>query len=106
MGKTRVLPVIFTVAACFVALRALLGSQSDAFSAPQLRSRAAAQTVHQHCRPVKGGSAKLAGGSMPAVVNGVPERRGVAAHFKVTLETPYGTEEFECEDVYILDQAE
>merc|ERR1712176_761964 len=43
----------------------------------------------------------------PAVVNGVPKRRGVEAHYKVTLETPDGTEEFECEeDVYILDQAE
>merc|ERR1712032_832488 len=32
---------------------------------------------------------------------------GVAAHFKVTLETPDGTQEFECpEDAYILDQAE
>merc|ERR1712040_28900 len=43
----------------------------------------------------------------PAVVSGKPARRGVAAHFTVTLETPDGTQEFECpEDVYVLDQAE
>jgi len=37
----------------------------------------------------------------------VVSRGRVAAHYKVTLETPDGTQEFECpEDVYILDQAE
>ncbi|CAK0804905.1 unnamed protein product, partial [Prorocentrum cordatum] len=49
----------------------------------------------------------LALGAAPAVVSAVPARGGVAAHLKVTLETPGGTKEFECpEDVYILDQAE
>merc|ERR1712087_444138 len=44
---------------------------------------------------------------MGAVLSAVPARQGVEAHFKVTLETPDGTEEFECpEDVYVLDQAE
>merc|ERR1712063_23750 len=39
--------------------------------------------------------------------SGVPARQGVAAHFKVTLQTPDGEQSFECpEDVYILDQAE
>merc|ERR1712190_652976 len=43
----------------------------------------------------------------PAVGSGKPARRGVAAHFTVTLETPDGAQEFECpEDAYILDQAE
>merc|ERR1712018_618279 len=46
-------------------------------------------------------------GTVPAIVSGKPARPGVAAHFKVTLETPDGTQEFECpEDVYVLDQAE
>merc|ERR1711908_56618 len=41
------------------------------------------------------------------IIHGVPVREGVAAHFKVTLQTPDGEESFECpEDVYILDQAE
>ena len=44
---------------------------------------------------------------LPAIVSTVPARPGVPAHFKVTLETPDGTQSFECpEDVYILDQAE
>merc|ERR1719429_650339 len=77
----------------------LRGLRESAFASPQLRSTAAAQTVHRH-----GG---LAAGAAPAIVSGVPARQGVAAHFKVTLETPDGTQEFECpEDVYILDQAE
>merc|ERR1711924_551269 len=54
-----------------------------------------------------GASSGLAAGAQAAVVAAVPGRTGVAAHFKVTLETPDGTQEFECpEDVYILDQAE
>merc|ERR1712014_183754 len=54
-----------------------------------------------------GSAGKLAAGDVPAIVSTVPARPGIPAHFKVTLETPDGTQEFECpEDVYILDQAE
>merc|ERR1712014_21816 len=46
-------------------------------------------------------------GAAPAIVNTVPARGIVPAHFKVTLETPDGEQSFECpEDAYILDQAE
>merc|ERR1712023_467951 len=49
----------------------------------------------------------LAAGDVPAIVNTVPARPGVPAHFKVTLQTPDGEQSFECpEDVYIIDQAE
>jgi len=52
------------------------------------------------------GAVQLAGAS-PAIVSAVPARLGVAAHFKVTLETPDGTKTFECPpDAYVLDQAE
>merc|ERR1719336_1010306 len=45
--------------------------------------------------------------ALPAVVNALPARQGVAAHFMVTLQTPDGEQSFECpEDAYILDQAE
>merc|ERR1711972_672678 len=72
-------------------------------AAPKL----AAHSGHHNCRRVQSSGTLLAQGGLPAVVNGVPARQGVAAHFKVTLETPDGTEEFECpEDVYVLDQAE
>merc|ERR1712157_204899 len=55
----------------------------------------------------QGSSSPRAAGAMPAIVSGRPARGDVAAHFKVTLETPGGAQEFECpEDVYILDQAE
>mmetsp|Transcript_12906 Transcript_12906/g.19553 ORF Transcript_12906/g.19553 Transcript_12906/m.19553 type:complete len:118 (+) Transcript_12906:1-354(+) len=46
-------------------------------------------------------------GNSPAIVAKVPGRRNVAAHYKVTLQTPEGTESFECpDDAYILDTAE
>merc|ERR1712084_180742 len=47
-------------------------------------------------------------GAAPAgVAPAVIARGRVTAHYKVTLETPDGDQEFECpEDVYILDQAE
>ena len=68
------------------------------FVAPQ-------QSVHLGCKGLSSGA--LAAGDVPAIVNTVPARPGVPAHFKVTLETPDGTQSFECpEDVYILDQAE
>uniref|UniRef100_A0A7S1RU47 Ferredoxin n=1 Tax=Alexandrium catenella TaxID=2925 RepID=A0A7S1RU47_ALECA len=103
-SQTRVLPVVLAAVACVCLVRSLFGGNTDAFVA----SQPAAQTVHRHCRAVgSAGSAALAGGAVPAVVSGVPARRGVEAHFKVTLETPDGTKEFECpEDVYVLDQAE
>uniref|UniRef100_A0A7S4VAF1 Ferredoxin thioredoxin reductase alpha chain domain-containing protein n=1 Tax=Alexandrium monilatum TaxID=311494 RepID=A0A7S4VAF1_9DINO len=106
-SNTRVLPLVLAVAACALLFRGLFaaghGSEA-AFAAPQT----VAHAVHRNCQPVRPG-ALLAGQAqaMPAVVSGVPARQGVAAHFKVTLETPDGKQEFECpEDVYILDQAE
>merc|ERR1712186_203394 len=46
-------------------------------------------------------------GAAPAIVNAVPARGDVSAHYQVTLQTPDGDQSFECEDdVYILDQAE
>ena len=98
--KSSALPVIGVAAACAVGLRGLL-APTETFAAPVV------QSVHQQCRPVGGSSAVLAAGAAPAIVSTVPAREGVAAHFKVTLETPDGTQEFECpDDVYILDQAE
>merc|ERR1740117_2124140 len=49
-----------------------------------------------------------AGNVAPAIISGVPARQGVAAHYKVTLETPDGgSSSFECpDDMYVLDQAE
>merc|ERR1719231_327704 len=59
------------------------------------------------CRPVAGGSAALLAGDAASIVSARPAREGVAAHFKVTLQTPDGEQSFECpEDAYILDQAE
>uniref|UniRef100_A0A7S4RKE1 Ferredoxin n=1 Tax=Alexandrium monilatum TaxID=311494 RepID=A0A7S4RKE1_9DINO len=107
-SNARAIPLVLVAAACVLSLRSLLApSRSDgaAFVAPQL----AAQTVHRNCQPVRSSSSALAGQeqALPAIVSGVPARRGVAAHFKVSLETPDGKQEFECpEDVYILDQAE
>eukprot|EP00413_Alexandrium_margalefii_P005014 CAMPEP_0204510760 /NCGR_PEP_ID=MMETSP0661-20131031/67_1 /ASSEMBLY_ACC=CAM_ASM_000606 /TAXON_ID=109239 /ORGANISM="Alexandrium margalefi, Strain AMGDE01CS-322" /LENGTH=102 /DNA_ID=CAMNT_0051515809 /DNA_START=85 /DNA_END=390 /DNA_ORIENTATION=+ len=100
-SKTRVLPAVLAAAACALLLRSLMPSSSrasDAFAAP-------AQTVHRGCRPrtlVPTAAGRLA--ASPAVLSGVPARSGVAAHYKVTLETPDGQQEFECpEDVYVLD---
>merc|ERR1712008_457852 len=62
-------------------------------------------SVHRGCKLVSKSSSLGTGAQ--AIVNSVPARRGVAAHYKVTLETPEGTESFECpDDEYILDQAE
>mmetsp|Transcript_14545 Transcript_14545/g.30498 ORF Transcript_14545/g.30498 Transcript_14545/m.30498 type:complete len:174 (+) Transcript_14545:65-586(+) len=105
-SSTRVLPVILVVTLGAMFLRSFLmpGHSNDAaFTISKL----ATHSVHHGCRPVQSSRALLAQGGLSAVVNGVPARQGVAAHFKVTLETPDGTQEFECpEDVYILDQAE
>eukprot|EP00931_Biecheleriopsis_adriatica_P009877 TRINITY_DN110970_c0_g1_i1.p1 TRINITY_DN110970_c0_g1~~TRINITY_DN110970_c0_g1_i1.p1 ORF type:complete len:189 (-),score=21.20 TRINITY_DN110970_c0_g1_i1:28-594(-) len=61
---------------------------------------APARTLHHSCR-------SLSRGLLVGVVSSWPARRGVAAHYKVTLETPSGTYAFECPpDEKILDVAE
>ena len=96
----RVLPTLLAAACCAAVLRSFWGA-SDAeltFVAPQ-------QSVHLGCKALSSGA--LAAGDVPAIVSTVPARPGVPAHFKVTLETPDGTQSFDCpEDVYVLDQAE
>ncbi|CAK0908082.1 unnamed protein product [Prorocentrum cordatum] len=104
--RSKALPAAAVVSLCLLALRGLVApGHGQAFVAPQ---GGASQSVHRQCRQVAGRSSfSLALGQAAAIVSGVPARPGVAAHFKVTLETPDGTQEFECpEDVYILDQAE
>ena len=99
-SQSRVLPALLAVACCAALLRSFLGSNEAelTFVAPQ-------QSVHLGCKALSGSA--LAAGDVPAIVNTVPARPGVPAHFKVTLETPDGTQSFDCpEDVYILDQAE
>eukprot|EP00448_Togula_jolla_P023164 CAMPEP_0170590246 /NCGR_PEP_ID=MMETSP0224-20130122/11768_1 /TAXON_ID=285029 /ORGANISM="Togula jolla, Strain CCCM 725" /LENGTH=59 /DNA_ID=CAMNT_0010914031 /DNA_START=120 /DNA_END=295 /DNA_ORIENTATION=+ len=44
-------------------------------------------SLHQRCSALSSG-ASLSGSSSPAIVNSIPARNGVAAHFKVTLQTP------------------
>merc|ERR1712232_790046 len=59
------------------------------------------------CRPLYADTGLVAVEDVPSIVSTVPTRRGVAAHFKVTLQTPDGEQSFECpEDSYILDKAE
>ncbi|CAE7201908.1 unnamed protein product [Symbiodinium sp. CCMP2592] len=107
-SQSRTLPVLVAAACCVAVLRSFLPTSQQTFVAPQ-------QSVHMGCQALSGGA--LASGNVPAIVNTVPARPGVPAHFKVTLETPDGTQSFaswqhfsathECpEDVYILDQAE
>eukprot|EP00445_Apocalathium_hangoei_P005274 CAMPEP_0203844144 /NCGR_PEP_ID=MMETSP0359-20131031/3016_1 /ASSEMBLY_ACC=CAM_ASM_000338 /TAXON_ID=268821 /ORGANISM="Scrippsiella Hangoei, Strain SHTV-5" /LENGTH=166 /DNA_ID=CAMNT_0050759023 /DNA_START=66 /DNA_END=566 /DNA_ORIENTATION=+ len=98
----KVLPAVLAAAIGLVVLRTLT---APAFSAPQPGTL----SKHQQCRLVagEGSSASLAAGAAPAILSGVPARGDVAAHFKVTLQTPDGEQSFECPgDVYILDQAE
>ena len=84
-SQSRVLPALLAAACCAALLRSFVWSDAETFVAPQ-------QSVHLGCKALSGSA--LAAGDVPA-------------HFKVTLETPDGTQSFECpEDVYILDQAE
>eukprot|EP00413_Alexandrium_margalefii_P049563 CAMPEP_0204609602 /NCGR_PEP_ID=MMETSP0661-20131031/61014_1 /ASSEMBLY_ACC=CAM_ASM_000606 /TAXON_ID=109239 /ORGANISM="Alexandrium margalefi, Strain AMGDE01CS-322" /LENGTH=117 /DNA_ID=CAMNT_0051621293 /DNA_START=50 /DNA_END=400 /DNA_ORIENTATION=- len=105
-SRSRVIPAVLAAAACAVLLRGLApssgGAEEAAFAAP-------VQTVHRGCQPRAAAASTTEGplAAGAAILSGVPARRGVAAHYKVTLETPDGQKEFECpEDVYVLDQAE
>merc|ERR1740121_2864610 len=99
----KVLPTVLAAALCVALLRSALSpvaAPSDAafVAVPQ-------QSLHQSCARIAG--AGLLAGAAPAIVSTVPARDGVAAHFKVTLDTPDGEQSFECpDDVYVLDQAE
>ena len=89
--------------ACFRNL--IMQRQETAFTNAALRSTVLATTVHANCKLV-GGHANLVGAA-PAILSGKPRRDQIAAHFKVTLDTPDGVQEFEYpEDSYILDVAE
>eukprot|EP00930_Biecheleria_cincta_P059086 TRINITY_DN4484_c0_g4_i1.p1 TRINITY_DN4484_c0_g4~~TRINITY_DN4484_c0_g4_i1.p1 ORF type:complete len:198 (-),score=40.39 TRINITY_DN4484_c0_g4_i1:58-573(-) len=103
-SQSRSMPLLLAAAVGAMVLRSFWSSSNGEmgtnFVAPH-----AQQSIHQGCKALSAG--KLTAGDVPAVVSTVPSRRGVPAHFKVTLETPDGTQSFECpEDVYILDQAE
>eukprot|EP00930_Biecheleria_cincta_P059083 TRINITY_DN4484_c0_g1_i5.p1 TRINITY_DN4484_c0_g1~~TRINITY_DN4484_c0_g1_i5.p1 ORF type:complete len:168 (-),score=37.87 TRINITY_DN4484_c0_g1_i5:142-645(-) len=99
-SQSRTMPMLLAVAFCTMVLRSLWAPAEETFVTPT-----AQESVHQGCRALSAG--KFAAGNTPAIISTVPARPGVAAHFKVTLETPDGTQSFECpEDVYILDQAE
>mmetsp|Transcript_68970 Transcript_68970/g.180775 ORF Transcript_68970/g.180775 Transcript_68970/m.180775 type:complete len:173 (+) Transcript_68970:2-520(+) len=74
------------------------GGAARSFAAPR-------EARFQGCRSLSG--AALAGGAAPAVVSSVPARRGVPAHYKVTMETPEGVTSFECPpDETLLDAGE
>ena len=85
-SQSRTLPVLVAVACCVAVLRSFWAPSQQTFVAPQ-------QSVHMGCQALSGGA--LASGNVPAIVNTVPARPGVPAHFKVTLETPDGTQSFE-----------
>ena len=84
-SQSRTLPVLVATACCVAVLRSFWAPSQPTFLATQ-------QSVHMGCQALSAGA--LASGNVPAIVNTVPARPGVPAHFKVTLETPDGTQSF------------
>ena len=79
-SQSRTLTVLVAAACCAAVLRSFWAASSPTFVAPQ-------QSVHMGCQALSGGA--LAAGQVPAIVNTVPARPGVPAHFKVTTFRPW-----------------
>lgn len=98
--------LILAAGACAAFLRA---TTPYVFVTPQQQAEPLGlqQSIHLGCRRISAGSALAAGSELPSIVSTKPASGLVAAHFKVTLQTPDGDQSFECpEDSYILDKAE
>eukprot|EP00419_Tripos_fusus_P055796 CAMPEP_0172799088 /NCGR_PEP_ID=MMETSP1075-20121228/1634_1 /TAXON_ID=2916 /ORGANISM="Ceratium fusus, Strain PA161109" /LENGTH=99 /DNA_ID=CAMNT_0013636709 /DNA_START=23 /DNA_END=319 /DNA_ORIENTATION=+ len=94
-ATAKALPTIFAMLLGFACFRGLMMQrQETAFTNVALRSTVLATTVHANCKLV-GGHTNLVGAA-PAILVGKSRRDQVAAHYKVTLETPDGEQEFEC----------
>ena len=79
-SQSRTLPVLVAAACCAAVLRSFWAASPPTFVAPQ-------QSVHMGCQALSSGA--LAAGQVPAIVNTVPARPGVPAHFKVTAFSPW-----------------
>merc|ERR1712224_47437 len=103
MAGSKMLPTMIAAGACAAFIRSVL------FVSPQSNVEVVnvQRSIHQGCRPVAGGVSALAGGAaLPSVLSAKPARDGVAAHYKITFQTPDGESTVECpEDSKILDVA-
>merc|ERR1719464_2594891 len=109
-ARAQVIPALIAAGVCAILLRSLLeaGAQASlAFVGP--RNAVPDRAALRHCRLAGGGSdpALLTSEVVPALISGTPARQSASVGYRVTLETPDGTKELDCEgDVYILDKAE